>query len=78
MTKSRKIVLDWRDELKAGDVLVTPSGTRREILSVRYYGDRLAVVRLQKLQSNPVYHATYAIYTRSDIKHMKYKKAIDT
>lgn len=78
MTKNIKVVLDWRDKLRAGDVLVTPSGTLRKILLVRYYGDRLATVRLLKLQRNPVYPAKHAIYTRSDINHMKYKKYIDT
>lgn len=75
MTKHSNIQLDWRDTIRKGDILLTKKGRPREVLSVRYYGDRLATVRLQKLQRNPMYPAGHTIYTRTDIDYMGYKKS---
>ena len=70
-----KTPLDWRDELKEFDVLITKTGKLRVVRTVRYNPNGyLYSVEFVSLKPNR-FQSPLAWYIRSDLKSLGFKKA---
>ena len=66
---------DWRDDLKAFDVLITKSGDLRVVRQAVYFSDgKLSHIVLAIRRCSWTKHAT-TIYERSELKNLKFRKA---
>ena len=70
-----KLTPDWRDELKVGDVLITPSGDLRVVRQVTMRKRGLLRSVALAIRHCSWTKRAYTIYCRPDLATMGYRKA---
>jgi len=66
---------DWRDDLKAGDILITKSGDLRVIREAWYFNDGTLGSVILAIRKCSWTRRPYTSYDRSALKSLKFKKA---
>lgn len=66
---------DWRDTLKAGDMLLTPSRDLRAVRKVRYGPDGFLKTVIFAIRHCSWTGRAYTVYQRTDLKTLGYVKA---
>jgi hypothetical protein len=73
--KNAKPKKDWRDELKANDILITKSGDLRVIRDAVYFRDGILRSVILAIRKCSWTRSSTTMYSRADLKTLKFRKA---